>query len=32
MHAVSDNDLAQDLSGLPLTVVFADGEAIREVM
>lgn len=32
MHAVADTDLAQALSGLPLSVVFADGEAIREVM
>jgi hypothetical protein len=31
MHAVQDPDLAHDLAGLPLTVVFADAEAIAEV-
>lgn len=31
MHVVQSSDLAQDLAGLPLTVVFADAESIAEV-
>ncbi len=32
MRAVTQSDLKMELSGLPLSVVFADGEAIKEVM